>query len=226
MFRSILVKLLKPKGKIGFLSNIKKFKNILDIGCGNNSVLTIKKHFKDIYYTGVDVKNFESISPEYSLNKISHSLIDKHILCEPENFAKTIENIQNLQDIVISSHNIEHCFEREKVLAAMLKKISSGGSLYLSFPCSDSVNFPKRKGCLNYYDGDDHLGIPPDFDEIIKTLKSKNFQITFATKRYRPIILLIIGLILEPLSFFLKKRFIGTWELYGFESIIHAKKMV
>ena len=47
----------------------------------------------------------------------------------------------------------------------------------------------------------------------------------FFKKRYRPIVFFLIGLILEPISIITKRCLKGTWELYGMETIIHAKKI-
>jgi hypothetical protein len=62
------------------------------------------------------------------------------------------------------------------------------------------------------------------FNEVINYLNINNFEITFAVKRYQPFILALLGLLLEPISMLTRKKLPGTWELYGFESIIWAKK--
>ena len=79
-------------------------------------------------------------------------------------------------------------------------------------------------GSLNYFDDITHKPPPPDFKSIIETLKLNEFDIEFSTNRYRPFLLSLVGLLLEPFSFLRQKVLRGTWELYGFESIIHAKK--
>jgi hypothetical protein len=105
--------------------------------------------------------------------------------------------------------------------------IKRDGKLFLSFPTTKSINFPHRKGTLNYFDDATHQYNPPDFDEIIQKLKENNFEIIFQSASYKPIIHYLAGLILEPLSKLTKRiLFSGyaTWSYWGFESIIWAKK--
>ena len=106
----------------------------------------------------------------------------------------------------------------------MLKVLRSNGLFYISFPSEKSVTFPRRFGTLNYYDDDTHLDSPPKFDDIISALNRAGFDILFSSKRYQPFILYWVGFFLEPLSRLKSKIFVGTWEYYGFESIIWARK--
>ena len=106
----------------------------------------------------------------------------------------------------------------------MLNRIKKGGSIYLSFPSTKSVNFPSRIGTLNYYDDPTHLNEPPDFEEILKVIENKGFLIDIAIKEYSPLILFLLGFLLEPLSLFTGKVMPGICEYYGFESIIHASR--
>ena len=50
------------------------------------------------------------------------------------------------------------------------------------------------------------------------------FEIVFSADGYSPIILRIYGFLIEPISKLRNLVMVGTWELYGFESIIWAKK--
>jgi hypothetical protein len=106
----------------------------------------------------------------------------------------------------------------------MLKSLKNGGKIYLSFPSESTVGFPSRRGTLNYFDDASHQGNPPSFEEIINFLSENNFKIDFAKPRYRPILLFLLGFFLEPWSKFRGKTAIGTWALYGFETVIHATK--
>ena len=45
------------------------------------------------------------------------------------------------------------------------------GKIYLSFPSVKTLNFPKRLGCLNYYDDPTHKDLPPDFNLILEIMK-------------------------------------------------------
>ena len=215
--RFSLAKLLRRYGKHSFVNSLGTAPNILDIGCGNSSVLGVKSIRPDCSYTGIDIQ-------DYNQTEFSLKMIDNYIKTSPEDFAQTIESLKKEYDAVISSHNLEHTYEPEKVLESMLNRIKKGGSIYLSFPSSKSVNFPSRIGTLNYYDDSTHLNEPPDFEEILKVIENKGFTIDIAIKEYSPLILFLLGFLLEPLSLFSGKVMPGIWEYYGFESIIHASR--
>ncbi|MCL1814010.1 MAG: class I SAM-dependent methyltransferase [Treponema sp.] len=217
IIKKIILEIAGPKyGKSKFLKKINRRGNLLDVGCGNNSPYKIKTKCPKIHYTGIDIGDYNQNKP---------NLADSYITAKPENFAETIENLPELFDTVISSHNLEHCNNREKALNAMIKVLKSGGYLYLSFPTEASVNFPGyRNGCLNYYDDPTHKYLPPDFFETINTLKENNMEIIFSSRSYKPVPLCMIGFFLEWKSKKDKETKLGTWAYWGFETIIWAKK--
>jgi hypothetical protein len=109
-------------------------------------------------------------------------------------------------------------------LQAMMNSLKPGGRIYLAFPCEVSAKFPSRRRTLNYYDDDTHKDIPPSFDNIINTIVSNGFEIEYSTRRYRPFLLWLLGLIQEPFARWRNDILQGTWAFYGFESIIWARK--
>jgi SAM-dependent methyltransferase len=157
-------------------------------------------------------------------NQTKPNLADRYVVVKPEHFAETIAGMTNSFDAVISSHNLEHCDDRWKTLAAMIQALKSKGRLYLAFPTEKSVSFPNRIGTLNYYDDPTHKDTPPDYDEVIKTLKNANMTIQFASRSYKPFVLCVKGFFDEPLSKKQNKVFYSTWCYYGFEAIIWARK--
>lgn len=210
-----LVQLLRKNGKLFFILSLKKNLSLLDVGCGNSSPSICKLLRPDIYYVGLDIGN-------YNQYKNPNDVADEFVLTTPEMFSNTIADFQNKFDAVISSHNLEHCNETDSVLHSMLQAIKPGGRFYLSFPCEVSVAFPKRRG-LNFYDDDTHKNIF-HVDDLLETIKSEGFTIDVAVERNRPMLLSLIGLMLEPISMIFRRIMIGTWELYGFESIVWATK--
>ena len=214
--KQILTIIMRKKGKVSFLSQLDNDSSVLDVGCGLNSPFNFKKILPKAKYTGIDIVEY---------NKSEHVFCDKYIYASPRNFSEEILKLKNIFDAVVCSHNIEHCDDREGTLTAMLDSLKIGGLIYLSFPCEKSVNFPKREGTLNYFDDNTHQDMPPKFQVLIDELKKNNFEIIFSTQHNKPIFLWLIGLITEPYSKYKKKVLKGTWEYYGFESIIWAQKI-
>ena len=212
--KKYLRKFLLPHGKDRFLMTINSKGSLLDVGCGNNSPYHIKSMLPDVYYTGIDIGDYNQEKP---------NIADKYILTDPDQFADTIADMPDSFDAVVSSHNLEHCNDRDKTLDAMIKALKPGGFIYMAFPTEKSVNFPSRKGTLNYFDDTTHKENPPDFNKIIKTLNENNIKIIFASRSYKPIFLYLIGFLSEHLSTN-KKATPFTWAYYGFEAIIWAKK--
>jgi SAM-dependent methyltransferase len=209
--------LLHPRRKMAFIFSIPKSAKVLDVGCGNSSPVITKTARPDLRYTGLDVCDYEQDFPasDYS---------EEYAVVSPENFAAEIMRRPNSYDAVICCHNLEHCTEQDQVLIAMLRALRRNGTIFLAFPCADSLRFPSREGTLNFFDDKTHTK-PPDYSWILGSLREEGFKITFARRRYRPWRLFMTGLLLEPISHMKKKVIRGTWSLYGFESIIWAKKI-
>lgn len=208
-------KFLRPRGKIDFLTLLPKNSFLLDVGCGSNSSRLVKEVLPFCTYTGVDIIDYHQTKP---------SMADFYVVTTPDNFSNFISTFKNKFDAVISSHNLEHCNDRVEVIENMLNSLKVGGFIYLSFPSDSSINFFSRRGTLNYFDDPTHQGLPPDFNSILSKLEQFNFELIFISKNYKPYLLSIFGFFMEPLSILFSRNMIGTWEYYGFESIIIARK--
>lgn len=209
--------LLKRKGIDYFIRCLPRNCSVLDVGCGNNSPWRFKTQRPDIYYIGIDIGDYNQATD-------SIGYADKYIVTTPSSFATEIAKLKGQMDALVSSHNIEHCNQPDDVLEAMLEAIKAGGSIYLCFPCEESVHFPKRFGTLNFYDDPTHKKVP-NWEKIILKITSEGFSINFSARRYRPWFLSIVGLILEPISVATKRVMpLVTWALYGFESVIWASR--
>jgi SAM-dependent methyltransferase len=200
--------------KASFFSSLPERGTILDVGCGNNSPFYTKKLLPAWHYIGLDVGDY---------NQSSQSAADEYIIVPPDAFTSEIERLCGTCDAVVSSHNIEHCDERNDTIAAMARALKIGGRLFMSFPAQDSTLFPKRGGCLNYYDDCTHKCAPPDFGELISILHNEGLFIQYATTRYQPTLSWIEGLQNEADSNRDREVKSGTWALWGFESIIWAE---
>ncbi|OGS35633.1 MAG: hypothetical protein A2293_01400 [Elusimicrobia bacterium RIFOXYB2_FULL_49_7] len=218
-FKSFISKLLKPKNKYAFIDSIVPKGKVLDVGCGNNSPYKMKTLRPDVYYVGIDIGIYNQ--------KSNTNYADEFIITDTESFHEKIASFANSFDSIISSHNLEHCNSYLEVTLAMIKALKTNGTLFISFPCEESVNFPHRYGCLNFYDDGTHKNLI-SFSSFISLLSENGMDVLFARKRYRPFLLFLFGLLCEPFSRLLDKPapMGATWALYGFETIIIAKKQV
>lgn len=192
---------------------------MLDVGCGNASASYIKSLRPDVHYVGIDVGDYHQ-TPD------SKSMMDEYIVSDPKKFADTIISLGARFDAVISNHNLEHCDDQSSTLRAMGTVLKDRGELYLAFPSEASVRFPRRAGTLNFYDDDTHQAVP-SWTSIIQALGDQGLAVKFSRRRYRPLILFVLGALLEPWS--AKKRQIdrwgASWAFWGFESVIWARRL-
>jgi SAM-dependent methyltransferase len=205
----------RRKALYAFLASLPADASVMDVGCGNDSSYNIKTIFPRFTYTGIDVGDYNETKPR---------LADHYIVVPPVEFADAIGNFKGSFDAVVSSHNLEHCDEREKTLHNMLDAVKFGGRLYLSFPTEASIDFPHRKRTLNYYDDDTHKDVPPRFADVLRIMGEHGFTVEQALPRYRPAVLWLLGLLQEPIARRRNDILQGTWAFYGFESIIWARK--
>jgi SAM-dependent methyltransferase len=174
-----------------FLNRLPPKFELLDVGCGSNSPYLVKTFFPGCVYTGIDASDYRQTKP---------NLADKYVFVDSKRFPEGILELGEKFDAVVSSHNIEHCDDREATLKAMMAVLKDGGRLYISFPTETSVGFPSRAGCLNYYDDPTHQAIPPDFGAVVNLLCRNGFSILYRAKRYQPLIFWTVGLLSEPIS--------------------------
>jgi ubiquinone/menaquinone biosynthesis C-methylase UbiE len=213
--------IIRPSGREAFLSQLSKGAVTLDVGCGNNSPERAKRVNPDLYYIGLDIG-------DYNQRGTSKVFADEYIVTPVEAFEQAIEQRAASIDAVISSHNLEHCADPDRVLRAMCDALKPNGSMYLSFPSEASVSFPKRrKNTLNFYDDSTHAKQPPVFSKVIEIMKNSGLHIEKAVPRHRPLIPAFFGAALEPVSYIVQRAmpFGTTWALYGFESVIWARRL-
>ncbi|NLP61670.1 class I SAM-dependent methyltransferase [Paraburkholderia sacchari] len=204
-------------GKGSFIRALPRSGRVLDVGCGNGSPAFFRSMRPDIYYVGVDVDDCNQPG-----DPSEHA--DEYVVCPPKEFAATLESYAGQMDAVVSTHNLEHCDEPERVIDAMVSALRPGGRLYLAFPCEESVHFPKRAGCLNFFDDRTHQRVP-SWRSTLEALSARGCEFEFKAKRYRPCPLWIRGLLFEPVSMLRRQVIPGaTWALYGFESVIWVRK--
>ena len=211
---NLIQSLLKPSGITAHLMKLNNESFILDVGCANESCSKIKKILPNCFYHCIDIK-------KQSMNEMIKA--DDYTVSSSQDFSKKLSSINRGFDCIISKHNLEHCEDWKETLNSIMKKVKFNGYIYLSFPCSQSINYPSRKGTLNFYDDPTHKNMI-DSNIVIEELVKNNFEILNYKKKYQPIALYLIGFFLEPFSKYFNRVLTGTWEYYGFETIIISRK--
>ena len=209
----VLKTIFKRGSKEHFINSAKSGTRVLDVGCGNNGAKKLKLINGSLHYVGIDIQDY-NFEPGYA---------DEYIIVEKEIFAKKIASMVNI-DYIICAHNLEHVDNPFELLNAFSKCVSTNGELFLSFPSEKSINFPSRKGTLNYYDDTTHNNQVPDFDLVLDQLNQGGFETIHVFQNYQPFFMSFLGFLMEPVSKYLGKVMPGTWAYYGFETIIWAKK--
>ena len=208
--------LIRPYNKRHFINQIEDGSSVLDIGCGNNSVVRIKELKPNTIYTGVDVG-------DYNQSDTSKTLCQKYLICPPEKFAETIASLTGSYRYLICTHNLEHCNQPYETLEALVSRAAKRSEIFIAFPSASTIKFPNRKGTLNFRDDPTHNEVI-DSAKVRLILANSGFTEFYVSLRYRSICMVAIGLLLEPISALLGKNMPGTWELYGFESVIWCKR--
>lgn len=206
---------LRPRGLRSFLNQSNRQSKILDVGCGNQSSIFIKGIVHNCNVYGIDIS-------DYNQTNESKNLYDQYIITTSERFANAINELQLSFDLIISNHNIEHCDDPKSTFSAMVDRLAPGGSLFVASPSIYSVEFPNRSGTLNFYDDHTHRS-PVDLIELLD-LESHQLDQVFYSNSYRPVFWRMVGLFNEYFSRKNEKVMLGTWDYYGFEQILWAKK--
>ena len=142
---------LDPYSKYQFVRSLNQpAAEILDIGCGVDSVRKLKALAPLAQFDGIDIE-------EYQMSEAGKRAMRTYSIVPKEDFFRHIEEGPTYDGMVLS-HVIEHLEEPNRFLEMLLSKLKSGGKLYVSTPCMKSVNFPAlKRGCLNFYDDPTHL---------------------------------------------------------------------
>ena len=142
-----------PSKLVGFEKNIgNEAFTLLDVGAGNHSATKIKKHFPGCRYFGIDiVKDYNNSEEDF---KMMEGFWEKDLT------QLDFDDIPDLFfDAILMTHIIEHLNNGDDVIKALLTKLKNGGYIYIEFPSGNSVNFPSKKGTLNFYDDPTHVRI-------------------------------------------------------------------
>ncbi len=190
---------------------------LLDVGSGNHSPSQFKKYFPSSVYHGIDFDlNYNNTTDDIAnMDKFFNLDLSKLEFEEiPEQY----------YDGIIMAHIIEHLENGDQVIEKLSSKLKSGGFIYIEYPSSSSVDFPSKKGTLNFHDDPTHIRMY-QLNELAKQMESMGFEIKSKGIRRN-----YFNIMIMPLKFvhnIIKYKYImGSvyWDLYGFAEYVWAKK--
>lgn len=207
--------------KFGFIKKSfgnKPFK-LLDVGCGNHSPSKTKTLFQNCEYYGLDLdktynndeKDFEVTKQFYELDltKLDYSTI-------PDNFF----------DFIRMTHVVEHLFNGDDVVKALLQKLKKGGFFYIEYPGKKSLKLPSMHGTLNFHDDSTHVRLY-SVKELKKVFESNGCKVLQSGTRRN--IWNILAMPVRITSSLLKKEKLQGnifWDIAGFAEYLYIKKIM
>lgn len=195
----------------------KPFK-LLDIGAGNHSATKTKRLFPNCKYYGLDLdKGYNNSEEDFAVMEQFY---------EMDLTKLQFESLPNdYFDGIWLAHVIEHLYNGDEVLLALLPKLKSGGYLYVEFPGKKSTKLPSMHGSLNFKDDPTHIRIysSKDLSELLNRSGLKT--LSYGTRRNW---YYILGMPLRIVGHWIKgKKLQGNifWDLLGFAEFVYGKKM-
>ncbi|HOY38642.1 MAG: methyltransferase domain-containing protein [Bacteroidales bacterium] len=209
MVPSNLLKLYKVFGRQPFA--------LLDAGSGNFSASKIKRHMPQCNYYGID------ITRDYNYRPDDFELMQGFWL-------KDLTQLQfddipdNTFDALLMTHIIEHLHNGDQVIQGLLKKLKKGGYVYIEYPSEKSVNFPSKKGTLNFYDDPTHVRLY-SLHEVKSIVSKCNFEIidSGTRKSFRNIAMMPIKMVHNKIKYGYVMASV-YWDWYGFAEFVWAQK--
>lgn len=190
---------------------------LLDIGAGNHSATKIKSVFPQCEYSGVDMeKDYNNSEEDFSLMKSFYELDLTKV-----NFSSIPENYF---DGIWMVHVIEHLWNGDEVIKALLPKLKKGGYLYLEYPGVKSKSLPSMKGSLNFHDDPTHVRLYA-VKELASLFDSQNCKVLKMGTRRNP--WYIMAMPFRIVSSVLRgKKLNGNifWDILGFAEYLWIQK--
>lgn len=191
---------------------------LLDVGAGNHSATKITNVFPNCEYHGVDLeRDYNNSEDDFSAMKGFYQLDLTSLKFDsiPDNYFDGIWMV----------HVIEHLFNGDEVIKALLPKLKRGGFLYIEYPGEKSKKLPSMHGTLNFYDDPTHVRIY-SVGELSDLFKSHNCKILKSGTRRNAAF--IIAMPFRIFVNFIKgKKLQGNifWDVLGFAEYLWVKKL-
>ena len=159
------VKVQNPKFKFLYKFFRNREFSILDIGAGNKSASKTTALFPNCQYYGLDLdKSYNNDPGEFSLMKEFYEMDLTKL-----NFSSIPDN---KFDAILIVHVIEHLFNGDEVLKALVTKLKPGGYMYIEYPGKRSTRLPSMRGTLNYHDDPTHVRLysVPELTDLFQNM--------------------------------------------------------
>jgi hypothetical protein len=205
--------------KINFLNKSfgKKPFRLLDVGAGNHSATKIKSVFPSCEYHGLDLnKDYNNSEEDFALMHAFYEMDLTQLKME------TIPN--NYFDGIWLVHVVEHLYNGEEVMKALLPKLKPGGYMYIEYPGIKSTKLPSMYGSLNFKDDPTHVRIY-SYQKLSNLFTENNCLVL--GKGVRRSFGFIIAMPFRILAYWLSgKKLIGNifWDILGFAEYLWIQK--
>lgn len=191
---------------------------LLDVGAGNHSAQGFRHAFAAVEYYGIDrrrdynnsAEDFAAMTGfwEKDLTELSFADI-------PDSFF----------DAIVMNHVVEHLYNGDAVVAALLPKLKPDGIIYIEFPGYASTRLPSMRESLNFFDDPTHIRIF-SVAELYNVLMRGNCKPLAGGFRRNWAYLLLMPLYL-PYVRLRRGYFVGGdfWDLFGFAEFALGRKL-
>jgi len=209
---------IPPRLKL-FRNSVDKDFAILDVGCGNASVLQTKKWYPRCRYFGLDLSR-----DSFSSEELSH--MEKLFIADLD-----CDDLGELPDahfdVIVMSHVIEHVRDGLSAVERLTKKLAPRGRIYIEFPSVRSLGLPSARRTLQFCDDPTHVRVY-SVKEVANVLLANGLKVTKAGRRRE-----WLRIALSPLTIpsqiktlLTEGRLdaVGLWDLCGFADYVYAEK--
>ena len=205
---------IPPRLKL-FRNSVDEDFTILDVGCGQESVLFTKKWYPRCRYFGLDLSRDSFSSEELShMEKLFIADLDRDDLSElPDAHF----------DVIVMSHVIEHVWDGLPAVARLTKKLAPGGRIYIEFPSVRSLASRRR---LRFCDDPTHVRVY-DVKEVANVLLANGLKVITAGRRREWLRVALFPLAIpshiKTLLSSGRLTGAGLWDLCGLADFVYAE---